>query len=131
MDSHRATIFQQPTVNLLAPASRGHLGQHLSISQNQLPLLDRLALLSYNQVVALCCGTALSREEGKKSLDPYEEAQHLALCTSVEEAIQSVKMLGGAPLAALATALWREARAIFSPVPVVQNEPHSSLRRDP
>ena len=59
MDSRRATIFQQPTANLLAPASLGHLGQHRSISQNHLPLFDRLALLRHNQVAALCGGTAL------------------------------------------------------------------------
>ena len=110
MDSRRATIFQQPTANLLAPASRGHLGQHWSISQNQPPLFDRLGLLLHNQVAALCGRTVLSREEGKERLDPYEEAHHLSLCTSAEEAIQSVETLGGAPLAALATALWREAR---------------------
>ena len=117
---------QQQTSWRLRPP--GHLWQHLSISQNQLPLLDRLELLCHNQVAALCCRTALSREEGKERLDPYEEAQHLALCTSAEEAIQSVKTLGGAPLAALATALWREAWAIFSPVPAVQNgESRASL----
>ena len=84
-------------------------------------MFDRLALLRHNQVVALCGGTALSREEGKERLDPYEEAQHLALCTSAEEAIQSVETLSGAPLAALATTLWREVRVIFQPVQAVQN----------
>ena len=71
MDSRLTATFQQPTANLLAPASQGHFGQHRSLS--------------------------------------------------AEEAIQSVEKLGRAQLAALATALWREVLAIFSPVPAVQN----------